>query len=264
MNIDSHIIEEYFDYGVVMIRNVITPYWLKKLAIGIEKNFKNPSKYKCVYEKKGEKEIFFDDYCNWQKIREYKDFFFHSNIARLASRLMDSKTVNLFHEHILIKEPGSRKKTPWHQDQPYYCVDGKNNCSLWIPLDNISKNICPEFIRSSHKWNKKYLPTKFIGEPYKHEDDDFEIIPDIDNNRNKYDIISWSLSPGDLIAFNFSTIHGAPGNSSFNRRRAFSARFTGDDATFAKRKGETSPPFPEVKLKHGDKLNSPFFPQIPI
>ena len=109
--------------------------------------------------------------------------------------------------------------------------------SLWIPLDNISKNICPEFIRSSHKWNKKYLPTKFIGEPYKHEDDDFEIIPDIDNNRNKYDITSWSLSPGDLIAFNFSTIHGAPGNSSFIRRRAFSARFTGDDATFAKRKG---------------------------
>ena len=37
MNIDSRIIDEYFDYGVVMIRNVITPYWLKKLIIGIEK-----------------------------------------------------------------------------------------------------------------------------------------------------------------------------------------------------------------------------------
>ena len=52
MNIDNRIMDEYSDYGVVIIRNAITPYWLKKLIIGIEKNFKNPSKYKCVYEKK--------------------------------------------------------------------------------------------------------------------------------------------------------------------------------------------------------------------
>ena len=84
MNIDNRIIEEYSDYGVVVIRNIITPYWLKKLTIGIEKNFKKPSKYKCVYEKKGEKEIFLDDYCNWLRIQAYKDFIFHSNIARIA------------------------------------------------------------------------------------------------------------------------------------------------------------------------------------
>ena len=88
--------------------------------------------------------------------------------------------------------------------------------------------------------------------------------PDINNNRDDYNIISWSLDPGDLIAFNFLTIHGAPGNNSSKRRRAFSARFTGDDATYAKRKGETSPPFPEVKLKHGEKMDSPTFPVIPI
>ena len=72
------------------------------------------------------------------------------------------------------------------------------------------------------------------------------------------------LNPGDIIAFNFSIIHGAPGNSSAYRRRAFSVRFVGDDATFAKRKGEVSPPFPEVKLNHGDKMDSPSFPKIII
>ena len=49
-----------------------------------------------------------------------------------------------------------------------------------------------------------------------------------------------------------------------NLRRAFSARFTGDDATFAKRKGEISPPFPEVKLNHGDKMDCPTFPEITV
>ena len=264
MNIDQTLIKEYQDCGVVVIRNIISSYWLEQLSIGIEKNFKNPSEYKCVYEKNENNEMFYDDYCNWQRIEEYKDFFFNSNVAKIASNLMQSNSVHLFHEHVLIKEPGSKKKTPWHQDQPYYCIDGKDNCSLWIPLDNISKNVCPEFVISSHKWNKQYLPTKFFGKPYEQHDDGFKIIPDIDNNRDDYDIISWSLNPGDIIAFNFSTIHGAPGNDTFHRRRAFSARFIGDDATFAKRKGETSPPFPEVKLKHGDKMESPSFPKINV
>ena len=264
MNLNQVIIDEYVKYGVVIIRNAISLNWLKKLSIGVEKNFKNPSKYKCVYEKNEGKEIFFDDYCNWKNINEYKEFFFNSNVAKIAAQLMQSKKVNIFHEHVLIKEPGATKKTPWHQDQPYYCVNGKDNCSLWIPLDHVSKDVCPEFIRSSHKWNKKFLPTKFFGESYKKQDKEFENIPDIDKNRTDYDIISWSLDPGDLIAFNFSTVHGAPGNNTLNRRRAFSARFTGDDATYAKRKGETSPPFPEVTLKHGDEMDSPTFPQVNI
>ena len=91
-----------------------------------------------------------------------------------------------------------------------------------------------------------------------------EVVPDISADRQDYDIASWELNPGDLIAFNFSIIHGAPGNSSPNRRRAFSVRFVGDDATFARRKGEVSPPFPEVTLKHGDKMNSPSFPEIKV
>ena len=264
MKLNKSIIKEYKEFGVVVIRNVLSSYWLEQLSIGIDKNFENPSKYKCVYERKDNKEIFFDDYCNWQRIEEYRDFFFKSNIANIASQLMQSKKVNIFHEHVLIKEPGATKKTPWHQDQSYYCVNGIDNCSLWIPLDPISKEICPEFIRSSHKWNKQFLPIKFIGKNYEKKDEEFEKIPEIDKKRSNYDIISWSLSPSDLIAFNFATIHGAPGNNSTNRRRAFSARFTGDDATFALRKGETSPPFPEVTLKHGETMDSITFPIIPI
>ena len=160
MIIDTVSINEYQNTGVVVLRNIIGNHWLEKLAIGIKKNFVNPSIYKCVYDKKDSKELFYDDYCNWQRILEYKDFFFNSNIADIALQLMQSKKVNLFHEHVLIKEPGTLKKTPWHQDQPYYCVNGKDNCSLWIPLDHISKDICPEFIRFSHKWNKKFSKSK--------------------------------------------------------------------------------------------------------
>ncbi len=264
MFVNKEIINDYKKQGVALLRNAVSSNWLKKLEKGIEKNFQNPSQYKCVYEKEDDKEIFYDDYCNWQKIEEYKEFIFNSGVAKIAGQLMQSKRVNLFHEHVLIKEPGATKRTPWHQDQPYYCVNGKDNCSLWIPLDKISKEVCPEFVKSSHSWNKKYLPTKFFGNSYEKKDNELENVPDISSNINNYDIASWELNPGDLIAFNFSIIHGAPGNVSQNRRRAFSLRFVGDDATFAKRKGEVSPPFPEVKLNNGDKMNSPSFPEVKI
>ena len=44
-------------------------------------------------------------------------------------------------------------------------------------------------------------------------------------------------------------------DNSNNRRRAFSVRFTGDDARYIKRKGEMSPPFPNINLKNDENDN---------
>tara|TARA_Y100001970_G_C14147157_1_gene810534 strand:+ start:273 stop:1070 length:798 start_codon:yes stop_codon:yes gene_type:complete len=262
MNINKTSIRTFQNDGVVLLKNIISSEWIEKLKLGLKKNFKNPSIYKCVYEKNNNKELFYDDYCNWQKIKEYKDFLFNSNLPYLAAQLMISKKVNIFHEHVLVKEPGATKKTPWHQDQSYYCIQGVQNISFWCPLDKIKKETCPEFIIESHKWTQQFLPTKFFGNSYAHHDKEFEKIPDIENNRKKYQILSFELNPGDAIAFNFATVHGAPENKSNSIRRAFSARYTGSDATYIKRKGEMSPPFPELNLKNGDTLDSETFPIV--
>ena len=177
---------------------------------------------------------------------------------------MQSDTVRIFHEHVLVKEPGTTQKTPWHHDQPYYCVNGSQLCSLWIPLDNVAQSVCPEFIVGSHKWGKLFLPTKFSGIQYEREGDQLAVMPDIDNTRDDYDIVSWDLEPGDCIAFHYLTVHGAPENLSGDRRRAFSARLMGDDAVYAERGGEISPPFPglETRLKAGMAMDAEEFPVV--
>ena len=38
------------------------------------------------------------------------------------------------------------------------------------------------------------------------------------------------MQPGDAVAFHYRTLHGARGNFTDRRRRAFSLRFVGDDA----------------------------------
>ena len=102
-----------------------------------------------------------------------------------------------------------------------------------------------------------------MGIEYANKDEGFEPMPDIDSEIDRYELLSWDLAPGDCIAFNFLTVHGAPGNiSKVSRRRAFAARFTGDDARFVRRSGEMSPPFPDVPLKPGDKLDCKTFPVL--
>ena len=51
---------------------------------------------------------------------------------------MGARQVRLYHDHLLVKEPGTRQPTPWHQDQPYYNVDGRQTCSVWMPVDPVA------------------------------------------------------------------------------------------------------------------------------
>ena len=144
---------------------------------------------------------------------------------------MGSQTAKFFHEHTLVKQPGGSTVTPWHHDQPYYCVEGRQNVSLWIPLDPVAETISLRCIRGSHRWDDEFSPTRFNGSKlYSHSR--FKELPDIDAHQEDYDIVSWALEPGDAVAFHFRTLHGAKGNSTARARRVFSARWVGDDATF--------------------------------
>ena len=175
---------------------------------------------------------------------------------------MDSNYARFFHDHVLVKEPGSSIVTPWHQDQPYYCLEAKKNVSFWIPLDKIDSKKSLKCISGSHLWGKIHKPKRFNGEDL-YENDKSEEMPDIDNNIHEYEVLNWELTPGDAIAFNFKVIHGADANlNNISRRRVFSARWVGDDGFFVDRKGKGSPPFDHLKLKTGDSLNIAEFPII--
>ena len=256
-------IETFQRDGVVLLEGVFND-WIDTLRAGVDTNMRNPGPFGRDYLDDAEGGRFFGDYCNWNRIDEYRQFMFTSPAPALAAELMRSDSVRIFHEHVLVKEPGTNKITPWHHDQPYYCVDGRQVCSMWIPLDPVAIETCPQFIAGSHDWGRWFLPRKFTGVDYEHDDAQLESVPDIDANRDQYDIRSWALKPGDAIAFHYLTIHGAPPNLSNQRRRGFAARWLGDDTKYAKRSGETSPPFPglDERLQVGDPLTTEEFPLV--
>ena len=257
-------IDQFEKDGVVCLRGAFSTKWLESLAAGVEKNFNDPGPYNTVYTDKDSPGGFYDDYCNWQRIPEYKDFVLQSPAAEIAARITQSRTARIYHEHVLVKEPGTRESTPWHHDLPYYGVDGDQLCSIWLPLDPVPKSVCPEFVIGSHNAGKLYYPKFFLtSENYAEGIEGFETIPDIEKNRAEHTISSWELQLGDCIVFHMRTLHGAPPSEGLkNRRRAFSTRWLGDDARFAKRAWKTSPPYPEVDLQHGDAMDHDSFPQM--
>src|SRR5690606_30725601 len=147
-----------------------------------------------------------------------------SPAAAIAARLMRSRTVRFFHDHVLVKQPGTSTVTPWHQDQPYYCVDGEQHVSFWTPLDAVSREVVMECVAGSHRWGRPFRPTRVDNTPL-YANDEFEPLPDIEAKRGELDIVASAMEPGDAIAFTFRTLHGAPANRSNRSRRVFSSRW---------------------------------------
>ncbi len=91
---------------------------------------------------------------------------------------------------------------------------------------------------------------------------DEEALDLLEANKDKLNVVGWEMKPGDAVAFNFRTLHGAPANHTKNRRRAVSFRWVGDDGRFVKRLGRTSPPFPNLQFETGQPFGGPEFRAI--
>lgn len=253
-------IERFQNDGVLLLRGVFRD-WVEPLRAGVAANMASPSPFERTVKPADGSAWFFQDYCNWQRIAEFRAFVMESPAARLAAQLMRSRTARFFHEHVLVKLPGTSVVTPWHHDQPYYCTEGSQTVSFWTPLDPVGRDIAMECVAGSHRWGREFRPTRFDGTPL-YAKDAFESMPDIDAQREHLTILAWDMEPGDAIAFSFRTVHGAPANRSATPRRVFSSRWVGDDAVFVDRGGRTSPPFPGLQLSHGQPLDAPEFPVV--
>jgi ectoine hydroxylase-related dioxygenase (phytanoyl-CoA dioxygenase family) len=220
--ISDDLIEVFEADGVVVLRDVFTP-WVEGVRQAIEENKRNPSWRERTYRpEEGEGCEFFQDYCVWADFSGYRALVVESPMAEIAAQLMRSDTARVFHDHVLVKEPGNSVKTPWHHD---------------------------------------FKPTRFDGTDL-YSADESESVPDVETDRDSLEIRRWATEPGDAIAFNFRTLHGAAANHSSQRRRVTSIRWVGDDARFVQRPGKTSPFFPGLAYEHGAPFSGDQFPVI--
>lgn len=255
-------IDAYDRDGVVCIRGVMGKEWLERLNAATERCVKesigDPKKKGFATGGDGGTGRFINVVQMWQWDPDFRATALESPLVEVAADIMQARTVNLFADHLLVKEPGTTERTPWHQDQPYWPMTGKQICSIWVAIDPVSKNGgAVEYVAGSHKWGKWFRPESFGGTD-QYTKVTWERCPDIDAQRDRYHILVWELAPGDCLIHQALTVHGASGNRLERRRAGLSIRYAGEDARW-------DPKLPEKfnsGLRVGDPIDCEVFPRV--
>jgi ectoine hydroxylase-related dioxygenase (phytanoyl-CoA dioxygenase family) len=87
----------------------------------------------------------------WREDDRIKALVFSKRIAGIATALMETTGVRLYHDQALCKEPGGGI-TPWHADQYYWPLDSDKTITAWMPLQATPLEMGPlEFCAGSHR-----------------------------------------------------------------------------------------------------------------
>lgn len=270
--LDLDLLAAYRADGAVVLRGVLPADWIPRLRAAIDRTLARPTINGLEFAAPG-KGRFYGDYFQWLTDPDVRALVFDSPLPALARQLMGSRQVRFFYDQLLVKEPGTARRTPWHHDLPYWPIRGEQVVSLWVPFDRATPETgVVTYVKGSHRWGQWFRPATFTEQ--KSYDRIYATgglppLPDIDAEATRHEFLTWEVEPGDVIAHHALTIHGAPGNSSATqRRRAIALRYCGDDVVYDPRPGTflESPGLrerlPPVGLEPGDPLDGPLFPRV--
>jgi ectoine hydroxylase-related dioxygenase (phytanoyl-CoA dioxygenase family) len=172
---------------------------------------------------------------HWRESAAFAAFAVRSPLGPIVAELLGSEHVWLYEDSVLVKEPGTRERTAFHQDMAYFHLAGSQVCTTWVPLDPVTaENGAVRFVVGSHLERTTYRPNLFVTTMAIPGSEGAEV-PDEDALvAAGARIVSFDTEPGDVTVHHARTLHGAHANTSAtHRRRAISVRYAGDDVVFA-------------------------------
>jgi ectoine hydroxylase-related dioxygenase (phytanoyl-CoA dioxygenase family) len=269
-------IETFHQDGVILLKSMFDQEWIELLKQGLNQNCQNPTHRARTWDRDAEGHTMFWDSQAWQEIEEYQKFIFGSPAAELAGQLLQAKKINFFFDAVFVRSPGTQFSTPWHQDEPYWSIEGYDTCTIWMPLVSVKKENALSYVPGSHLSNQIFDQYNFgdLNPDGKTEVDQVDFsgiaqasIPDIDANPEQYGVVSWDMEPGDCVAFNSRTLHGGSGKLDQHRDlQVFTSKWLGDDARIKFRECGMDPDHSAIMtkygLKPGDRPGTDLYPQI--
>ena len=173
----------------------------------------------------------------------------------------------VIHEQVFLKEGGDTGRTPAPRTAPTFRWTARTAATAWITFDALAKVAWPWSSYRARTSRTVYNTSKFgqDDETIPHDESlPYPRLPRIDAERDKWDIISWPVEPGDAIFFHFRTLHGGAPTRPGQRRRTLTLRFFGDRTHYDPKSAKALPNFPDMatKLKPGDTMRAPGFLQL--
>jgi ectoine hydroxylase-related dioxygenase (phytanoyl-CoA dioxygenase family) len=269
-------ITTYHRDGVVLLPSMFDDEWIRLLKKGLSANCANPSSRSRVWDRDAAGHTMFYDSQAWQGINEYRQFIFDSPAAYIAAQLMGSAAINFYFDAVFVRSPGSQFATPWHQDEPYWSVEGYDTCTLWMPLVPVKRENALAYVPGSHRLDSVFNQFNFgnLNPDGRSGIDqvDFSTVaeatfPDISADPQAFGVVSWEMQPGDCVVFNSRIMHGGSGKLDEDQElRVFTTKWLGDDVRIKFRECGMDPDHSatmiEQGLKPGDRPGTDLYPKI--
>jgi ectoine hydroxylase-related dioxygenase (phytanoyl-CoA dioxygenase family) len=187
--------------------------------------------------------LFYQDLYNPDCLSGYRDMLLASPLTGLVEALWDAPEVWFMYEQVFLKEGGDSRRTPWHQDSSYLAVGGDHLAVAWITFEGVARKDSLEFVKGSHR-GPLYNGSSFeLGDDTAplYADAALARLPDIEAQRDAFEIVSFAVEPGDVVFFHPAMLHGGAPTRTGQRRRTLTLRYFGPDARYEARPGRAGP-----------------------
>ena len=254
--LDDEVIERFRADGFVHLKGVLSADVLARYAPELDRLVEARNRLKDVpLEERSLYDQAFVQVMNlWRESELARELAFSRRLARIASELMGTRGVRMWHDQALYKEP-SGSFTPWHVDQQYWPMASPHSVTAWIPLQAVPIEMGPLcFGRGSHR--------KRIGR-------DLEISAESEQQiraavkEQKIDEVQEPYALGDVSFHLGWTLHRAGPNTTGKLRRVFTIIYMDVDMQLAEPKNKNQQLDWEVwtpSTKIGEVMDDPLNP----
>jgi ectoine hydroxylase-related dioxygenase (phytanoyl-CoA dioxygenase family) len=152
-----------------------------------------------------------------------RELMFDKRLGKLIATLAGVDGIRIWHDQALFKPPFGNP-TAWHLDNPYWSFSSPNALSIWVALDDATKdNGCLYYIPGSHKT----ATYKNVGIG-KNQGDLFKVYP----QWREINPVACPAPAGSAVIHNGLTAHGAGANMTNRPRRAMTCAYMPDGEKF--------------------------------
>lgn len=166
--------------------------------------------------------------------KAWLDFARHPDIINMVAQIAGEDLI-LWGTTLFGKPAYTGKATAWHQDGDYYPIEPLETITVWIALDDSSReNGCMRYIPGSHK-ERRLFPHHWDDDP------DLNLRQVIDEEYSpENQARDIELKAGQLSIHDIYLVHGSRANTSPRRRAGFVLRIMPGSSYYNHHKGSES------------------------
>lgn len=163
----------------------------------------------------------FFDYCGALLVYDlaFLNYARNETILDMVEQVLGSN-IALWNSSLFAKPAKIGSKTPWHQDGEYWPIRPLATCSVWIAVDDSTReNGCLRFIPGSHK-------TKQLASHHKNEARGLSLPLELDADQfDESAAVDIELEAGQMSLHDVYLMHSSEPNGSDKPRRGMTLRF---------------------------------------